>query len=254
MAKYREKYNIYIICKTEEDFLERSKALLSQYKSKICHIQWIPAEYLTLTQCNRRMLKDLNTRWNTEQSKIIAKLGTIAAHRKALLAIYMNKTENNIVLEADATLSAPLPNPPSESCYLGGWIIPPQITKAGEVKVNVKPRKGLNTIEYGKFSVLMAHALFIKTFEEAIQLFMTTIASASKKNKTTRAARSRRRRKKEEAEKIKNYDVHLIDMEFFKHFQYPPVFVQGKHVSEIDKVTNKNDLRTHLYGLNMKVK
>lgn len=231
MAKSREKYNIYIICKTEEDFLERSKALLSQYKSKICHIQWIPAEYLTLTQCNRRMLKDLNTRWNTEQSKIIAKLGTIAAHRKALLAIYMNKTENNIVLEADATLSAPLPNPPSESCYLGGWIIPPQITKAGEVKVNVKPRKGLNTIEYGKFSVLMAHALFIKTFEEAIQLFMTTIA-----------------------ETIKNYDVHLIDMEFFKHFQYPPVFVQGKHVSEIDKVTNKNDLRTHLYGLNMKVK
>ena len=177
------------------------------------------------------MLKDLNTRWNTEQSKIIAKLGTIAAHRKALLAIYMNKTENNIVLEADATLSAPLPNPPSESCYLGGWIIPPQITKAGEVKVNVKPRSGLNTIEYGKFSVLMAHALFIKTFEEAMQLFMTTIA-----------------------DKIKNYDVHLIDMEFFKHFQYPPVFVQGKHVSEIDKVTNKNDLRTHLYGLNMKVK
>ena len=225
------KYNIYIICKTEEDFLEKSKALLSQYKSKICHIQWIPAEYLTLTQCNRRMLKDLNTRWNTEQSKIIAKLGTIAAHRKALLAIYMNKTENNIVLEADATLSAPLPNPPSESCYLGGWIIPPQITKAGEVKVNVKPRKGLNTIEYGKFSVLMAHALFIKTFEEAMQLFMTTIA-----------------------EKIKNYDVHLIDIEFLKHFQYPPVFVQGKHVSEIDKVTNKNDLRTHLYGLNMKVK
>ena len=225
------KYNIYIICKTEEDFLEKSKALLSQYKSKICHIQWIPAEYLTLTQCNRRMLKDLNTRWNTAQSKIIAKLGTIAAHRKALLAIYMNKTENNIVLEADATLSAPLPNPPSESCYLGGWIIPPQITKAGEVKVNVKPRSGLNTIEYGKFSVLMAHALFIKTFEEAMQLFMTTIA-----------------------DKIKNYDVHLIDMEFFKHFQYPPVFVQGKHVSEIDKVTNKNDLRTHLYGLNMKVK
>lgn len=222
------KYNIYIICKTEEDFLEKSKELLSQYKSKICHIQWIPAEYLTLTQCNRRLLKDLNTRWNTEKSKIIAKLGTIAAHRKALLAIYMNKTENNIVLEADATLSAKLPNPPSESCYLGGWIIPPQITKAGEVKVNVKPHKGLNSIEYGKFSVLMAHALFIKTFEEAMELFMTTIA-----------------------EKIKNYDVHLIDMEFFKHFQYPPVFVQGKHVSEIDKVTNKNDLRTHLYGLTM---
>ena len=47
------------------------------------------------------------------------------------------------------------------------------------------------------------------------------------------------------------YDVHLIDLQFFKKYYYPPVFVQGKHVSEIDKVTNKNDLRTHLYGLKM---
>jgi hypothetical protein len=174
------------------------------------------------------MLKDLNTRHNTEQAKIIAKLGTIAAHRKALLAIYMNKTDNNIVLEADATLSAKLPTPPKVSCYLGGWIIPPQITKAGKVRIDVKPKKGLNSIEYDKFSVLMAHALFIQTFEEALILFQTTIS-----------------------EKIKNYDVHLIQLQFFKHFQYPPVFVQGKHVSEIDKVTNKNDLRTHLYGLTM---
>ena len=222
------KYNIYIICKTEEDFLRKSDEFNSKYKSKICHIQWIPAEYLKLTQCNRRMLKDLNTRHNTEQAKIIAKLGTIAAHRKALLAIYMNKTDNNIVLEADATLSAKLPTPPKVSCYLGGWIIPPQITQAGKVRVDVKPKKGLNSIEYDKFSVLMAHALFIQTFEEALELFQTTIS-----------------------EKIKNYDVHLIQLQFFKHFQYPPVFVQGKHVSEIDKVTNKNDLRTHLYGLTM---
>ena len=222
------KYNIYIICKTEEDFLRKSDEFNSKYKSKICHIQWIPAEYLKLTQCNRRMLKDLNTRHNTEQAKIIAKLGTIAAHRKSLLEIYMNKTDNNIVLEADATLSAKLPTPPKVSCYLGGWIIPPQITKAGKVRIDVKPKKGLNSIEYEKFSVLMAHALFIKTFEEALILFQTTIS-----------------------EKIKNYDVHLIQLQFFKHFQYPPVFVQGKHVSEIDKVTNKNDLRTHLYGLTM---
>ena len=222
------KYNIYIICKTEEDFLKKSKELFSDYKSKICHIQWVPAEYLKLTQCNKKLLKDLNTRWNTDGKKILAKLGTIAAHRKALLAIYMNKTDNNIILEADATLSAKLPQPPSVSCYLGGWIIPPQITKAGEVKINVHPKKGLNSIEYGKFSVLMAHALFIKTFEEAMELFQTTIT-----------------------DKIKNYDVHLIDLEFFKQYYYPPIFVQGKHVSEIDKITNKNDLRTHLYGLKM---
>tara|TARA_B100001248_G_scaffold261363_1_gene252298 strand:+ start:1745 stop:2419 length:675 start_codon:yes stop_codon:yes gene_type:complete len=222
------KYNIYIICKTEEDFLRKSEELFSDYKSKICHIQWVPAEYLKLTQCNKKLLKDLHTRWNTDGKKILAKLGTIAAHRKALLAIYMNKTDNNIILEADATLSAKLPQPPNVSCYLGGWIIPPQITKAGEVKINVNPKKGLNSIDYDKFSVLMAHALFIKTFEEAMELFQTTIT-----------------------DKIKNYDVHLIDLEFFKQYYYPPIFVQGKHVSEIDKVTNKNDLRTHLYGLKM---
>ena len=222
------KYNIYIICKTEEDFLKKSKEISSKYKSKICHIHWIPAEYLKLTQCNKKLLKDLDTRWNTEKKKILAKLGTIAAHRKALLAIYMNKTDNNIVLEADATLSHQLPNPPNVSCYMGGWIIPPQITKAGKVKMNVKPKNGLNKIEYGTFSVLMAHALFIKTFEESIELFQTTIT-----------------------DKIKNYDVHLIDLQFFKEYYYPPIFVQGKHVSEIDQVTNKNDLRTHLYGLKM---
>ena len=222
------KYNIYIICKTEEDFLEKSKEISSKYNSKICHIQWIPAEYLKLTQCNKKLVKDLDTRWNTEKKKILAKLGTIAAHRKALLAIYMNKTDNNIVLEADATLSHQLPNPPKVSCYMGGWIIPPQITKAGKVKINVHPKNGLNKIEYGTFSVLMAHALFIKTFEEAMELFQTTIT-----------------------DKIKNYDVHLIDLEFLKQYYYPPIFVQGKHISEIDEITNKNDQWTHLYGLNV---
>ena len=221
------KYNIYIICRTEDDFLERSKEF-DKYKAKICHIQWIPAEYLKLTQCNKKLIKDLNTRWNTSKNKILSKLGTIAAHRKALLAIYMNKTDNNIVLEADATLSSNLPSPPQNSCYMGGWIIPPQITKAGEVKINIKPKKGLNSIDYDKFSVLMAHALFIKTFEEAMELFQTTIT-----------------------DKIKNYDVHLIDLEFLKQYYYPPIFVQGKHISEIDKVTNKNDLRTQFYGLKM---
>ena len=222
------KYNIYIICKTEEDFLEKSKEISLKYKSKICHIQWIPAEYLQLTQCNKKLVKDLDTRWNTEKKKILAKLGTIAAHRKALLAIYMNKTDNNIILEADATLSHQLPNPPKVSCYMGGWIIPPQITKAGKVKINVHPKNGLNKIEYGTFSVLMAHALFIKTFEEGMELFQTTIT-----------------------DKIKNYDVHLIDLEFLKQYYYPPIFVQGKHISEIDNVTNKNDLRTQFYGLKM---
>ena len=92
--------------------------------------------------------------------------------------------------------------------------------------MNVHPRKGMNKIDYDKFSVLMAHAYFIKTFQEALILFQTTIT-----------------------EKIKNYDVHLIDLQFFDLYYYPPVFVQGKHISEIDMVTNKNDIRTHNYGL-----
>jgi hypothetical protein len=219
------KYNIYIICKLEEDFLKKSNDITDKYKNKICHIQWIPAEYLKLTQCNKQLVKDLQTRHNTGAKKIIAKLGTIAAHRKALLAIYMNKTDNNIVLEDDAEFSSKLCAPPEKSCYMGGWIIPPQISKAGS-KVHVNPKKGLNNIDYNKFSVLMAHAYFIKTFEESIELFQTTIT-----------------------DKIKNYDVHLIDLQYFKYYYYPPIFVQGKHVSEIDQVTNKNDKHTFLYGL-----
>lgn len=56
------KYNIYIICKNEEIFQKKEKDIRSKYKSKICHIQWVPAEYLKLTQCNKKLLKDLNTR------------------------------------------------------------------------------------------------------------------------------------------------------------------------------------------------
>ena len=55
------------------------------------------------------MLKKLNTRYNTKQKSIIRKLGRIAAHRSALLAIFSNQTNNNIILE-DAALTNPLPN------------------------------------------------------------------------------------------------------------------------------------------------
>ena len=129
------KYNIYMICKNEEIYLEK-KRQLDKYKSKICHIQWVPAEYLTLTQCNRGMLKKLKTIHNTKDKSIIAKLGCIAAHRKALLAIFSNQTNNNLILEEDATLSGDLPAPPKESCYMGGWIVPPQVSKTGKVKIN----------------------------------------------------------------------------------------------------------------------
>ena len=61
------------------------------------------------------MLKKLKTLYNTKEKSIIAKLGCIAAHRKALLAIFSNQTRNNLILEEDANLSGPLPAPPEES-------------------------------------------------------------------------------------------------------------------------------------------
>ena len=221
------KYNIYIICKDEEQFTEKQKMLLQKEKTKICHIQWIPAEYLRLTQCNKKLLQKLDTRYNTKTKKILAKLGTIAAHRKALLAIDLNQTNNNIILESDAELVTVLPRVPNESCYLGGWLIPPNISKAGKEIPRVKPKKGMNKINYNEFSVLMAHAYFIKDKEEARDLFMTMMTDS----------------------KIKNFDVHLIKEQFLEHFYYPEVFVQGKHTSEIDFTVNKNDQYTKNYGL-----
>ena len=220
------KYNIYMICKTEEIFFEK-KRQLDKYKSKICHIQWVPAEYLTLTQCNRGMLKKLKTIHNTKDKSIIAKLGCIAAHRKALLAIFSNQTNNNLILEEDATLSGDLPIPPKESCYMGGWIVPPQISKTGKVKLNVNPKKGINMIDYDKFKIITTHALFVQTHEEALILLESTILP----------------------EKMKNYDIHLAECEMFDAYYYPPVFVQGKHKSDIEGKVNKNDQHTHNYGL-----
>lgn len=220
------KYNIYIICKNEEIFNEKRREL-EKYKGKICHIQWIPAEYLTLTQCNRAMLKKLKTLYNTKEKSIIAKLGCIAAHRKALLAIFSNQTRNNLILEEDANLSGPLPVPPKESCYMGGWIVPPHVSKAGKVKIDVKPKKGINKINYEKFKVITTHALFVETPEEAMILLESTILP----------------------EKMKNYDIHLADCEMFDAYYYPPVFVQGKHKSDIEDKVNKNDEHTHNYGL-----
>tara|TARA_Y100000817_G_C16854674_1_gene543533 strand:+ start:1796 stop:2614 length:819 start_codon:yes stop_codon:yes gene_type:complete len=220
------KYNIYIICKNEEIFNNKKKEINNKYRSRICHIEWIPAEYLQLTQCNQKLLKDLNTRYNTQKKKILAKLGCIAAHRKALLAIYSSKTNNNIVLEEDSVFASKLPVPPKESCYMGGWIVPPQITKAGKVIPDVKPIPGINKIEYDKFKMLMTHALFIKTHEEALKLFHTTIA-----------------------DKIKNYDVHLNDVKLINKFFFPPIFVQDDHVSEIEGLRNNNDQFSTFYGL-----
>ena len=222
------KYNIYIICKDESIFRQKADILHTSYKGKICHIQFVPAEYLTLTQCNQKLLKKLKTLHNTKKKSIIAKLGCIAAHRKALLAIYSNQTHNNLILEEDATLLSSLPAPPKQSCYMGGWIVPPKMKQIGKAKPNVKPRKGLNRIVYDTFKILTTHALFIKEHEEATELLDLTI----------------------EPESLKPYDIFLAGNQFFKNFYYPAVFVQSAHKSEIDnKGVNLNYHRTYQYGL-----
>jgi hypothetical protein len=227
------KYNIYIICKNEEIFMEKSRKLHEKHKAKICHIQWVPAEYLTLTQCNQRMLKKLKTMYNTKQKSIIRKLGCIAAHRKALLAIYSNQTHNNLILEEDADMMISLPSPPKDSCYMGGWIVPPRITRAGKDPVKINPKQGLNKIEYDTFKIITTHSLFIKSPEEATDLLDMTI----------------------QPEKLKPYDVFLAEERYFKYFYYPSVFVQESHVSEIDdKGADINYYRTLNYGLDKKGK
>ena len=227
------KYNIYIICKNEDIFRQKVHQLNSKYKSKICHIQFIPAEYLTLTQCNKIMLKKLKTLHNTKKKSIIAKLGCIAAHRKALLSIYSNQTHNNLILEEDADLMNSLPLPPINSCYMGGWIIPPKVTLAGKIKINIKPYKGLNKINYNMFKILTTHALFIKDHHEAVELLDMTIKPDS----------------------LKPYDIFLAQEQIFKEFYYPSIFVQESHKSEIDnKGANINYYRTYNYGLTHNLK
>ena len=222
------KYNIYIICKDEESFLKRSQPLQKKYKSKICNIQWIPAEYLTLTQCNKSLLKKLKTLHNTKQKRIMATLGVIAAHRKALLSIYSNQTDNNIILEDDALLMNALPLPPKKSCFIGGWIIPPKITQIGKVKLNIKPKKGLNKIDFDTFKILCSHSLFIKTHEEATKLLDMTI----------------------QPEKLKNYGIFLSDTKFFDSYYYPSLFVQEQTIEGNKVVKNKRNYgRTYNYGL-----
>ena len=220
------KYNIYIICKNEEIF-KTKREQFKGYKNKVCHIQWIPAEYLTLTQCNKKLLNKLDTRYNTKNKSILAKLGCISAHRKALLSIFSNQTNNNLILEEDADLTGQLITPPNQSCYMGGWVVPPQISNAGKEKINIRLKKGINRIDYSKFKVLTTHSLFIKTHEEAIDLLISLI----------------------KPEKLKNYDIHLAKEQWFEYLYYPPQYIQGKHSSEIGGDGNINNRRTTKYGL-----
>lgn len=224
------KYTIYIICKNEEIF-NNKKLMFKKYMNKICNIIWIPAVFLKSTSCNKNLTKKLNTRYNTSKKSILYKLGCISAHRNALLGIINNQTNNNIILEEDAIIQK-LPNPPKTSCYIGGWIVPPQISNIGKVNIkipNIK-KNNLNEIDYSKFMILTTHSLFIKSINEAKDILYDTI----------------------DRDNIKNYDIYLANNEIFKKYYYPPIFIQEKHISDIDKKVNKNHENTINYGLSIK--
>ena len=221
------KYNIYIIAKDEIIFEKKKKILKQTSGKKIDLIIWVPAVYIKLSQANKRVLKDLNTRHNTGKKKILSTLGCIAAHRNALLQIWTHKTNNNIVLEQDFKFNNPLPPPPKKTCYLGGWIIPRRISDAGIKQVKINPSNGMNKINYEEFSIIMAHSVFYKTYTDAYSIFTQTIT-----------------------DKIKNWDIFLKNTKIIKYFNYPETFIQNdQEISEIQHKKNKYDKRSINYGL-----
>lgn len=220
-------YNIYIICKDENIFNKKKKMF---HNHGVNIIQWIPSEFLKVTDNNKLLLYNrLNTRYNTKEQNKLSKLGCIAAHSKALLAIINNQTTNNIILEEDATIINKLPDPPEISCYLGGWMIPPKISDCNNVVFSINDinkKNNINIIEYNKFKILMAHSYFLKNSNDASIILQSMLHN-----------------------KIKNYDVHIMDNKFINYFYYPPIFIQEKHVSTIDKKCNKNHIYTDNYGI-----
>lgn len=223
-----KQYNIFIICKTKKLFDEKV-ASLSRSQRKIHSFHYVKAVFLKMNAENFKKTKKLKTRYNTSMKARIRKLGCIYAHRNALRKIVKLKTENNLILEEDATLAHLLPNPPGESTYLGGWIVPKKVTLAGKQKVSVpKLKRGLNEINFDKIKILMTHSYFVKDTETA-KTILKVIQSK---------------------DPIKNYDIFLNDYEFFHKFYYPAIFVQESHVSDIDGKVNKNEERSRDYDLN----
>lgn len=225
-----QEYNVYIICKDKASFAKHKETLGKYQGTKIHSFHFVKAVYLKDTARNRKRTEKLQTRHNTKMTSRLRKLGCILAHEKALKEIVKRKTEQNVILEADAVLDHVLPNPPKHDAYLGGWIVPSRVTLAGKQQVKIPNlKKGLNEIDYSKegFQILMTHAYYMKHWEKAQEILDTIQQSA----------------------KVKNYDLHLSRNHLLSQFYYPALFVQSQHVSTIDGKTNKNDQRSKNYGL-----
>lgn len=219
-------YHIYLIA--------NQKAYNQFYEKYINHpliyfIKRVEPVYLDDCEENRLLLGKLKTRYNTLIKTRLRKLGCIYAHKNALQMIVNDNHINNLILEEDAIMIRGLPEAPDCSTFLGGWITPYHITKAGKIDPDISPPyEGINRIEYESCKMLMAHAYYLKYPKEA-QTIISTLLSK---------------------DPIKAYDHHLSDNQYIKNYYYPPIFVQSRHRSSIDRKINQNHLRSIDYGIN----
>lgn len=219
------RYHIYLIANnlTYEKFYQRhiSNPLIES-------ISQVKPVYLEDCVSNHRLLPKLKTRYNTLIKTRLRKLGCIYAHKNALQNIVDNGHSNTLILEEDATMIRDLPDPPQYSAFLGGWITPYHITKAGKIDPDIsQPYEGLNRIDYDSCKMLMAHAYYLKNSNEAYAILCTLLSK----------------------DPIKAYDHHLSDNQYIKNYYYPPIFVQGRHKSSIDLKPNQNHIRSIDYGI-----
>lgn len=213
-------YHIYIICSNEKAFKDKANYLRENENEKIADIIYIPAVYHKITDNNLELLDNLKVMYNTDIKKKIGKKGCISAHLLALISILNNKSQNNIILEEDAVFTNRLPSPPEFSSYMGGWIINKLIKDIKKPVISTDLNlidNQLIDIDYSKYRILQTHSLFIKYRD--VKSLIDTIYD----------------------KKIKSYDIHLSEIQFFKKYYYPQIFKQEQHISTID------NSKTHSY-------
>ena len=216
-------YHFYIICENEKAFKDKANYLRTLENEKIADIIYIPAVYHKVTENNSNVLDNLKVMYNTDIKKKIGKKGCISAHLNALISILNNKSQNNIILEEDAIFTNRLPSPPEFSSYMGGWIINKLIKDikktviSTDLNLSESDNNQLIDIDYSKYRIIQTHSLFIK-YEDVKPLIETIYDK-----------------------KIKSYDIHLSEIQFFKKYYYPQIFKQEQHISTID------NSKTHSY-------
>ena len=230
-ARHKGLYRVICICSAKE-FKHKKQELLAN--PLIQSVERVNPVYLTNSAKDRSLASHLQTAPITKHTSRLRKMGCILAHLHVLQKAVKKGYEHILVLEEDAELSNRLPKPPRVSCYMGGWIVPKNISETGKTSISLPSlSSGLQSINYDVFKIIMSHAYYLRATDA--REILNTMEAIFKANKPLG--------------KIRNYDVFLAEHQFMKHFYYPERFVQGKHVSTIDGKVNQNDLHTKYYGL-----